>query len=1036
MRTKRITVFFVIICFFSVYALKLAASPQTNLSNRILVVNAYNEFYPWSNIFIKSMVKTVSHEAKADIHIVHMNLLLDNDEMLDEQWNKMMESYTLERPRMVVFLGTPSFALCDNVNQKWPNIPMVLCGEQNNTGTSEHIQNAENSRIPLEQLRLMYNLTFLSLPTFLEENICLMKQIIPNMDTLMYVGDETYISQQNNCNIENIVRYKFKNLTYRFLSTKALTTDSLFSILCNIDSNTTGVLFGTWMHRRSFKDNSVMMANSHRIFSTVSVPLFSYRFTGIKNEDGIIGGYVYQEDELLQHLDQVITEILSGKRACDIAPFYLDTGTPAFNYHSLKQHGISLSKCPENSIFYNMPPTFWDEYKYYMIGAVIILIFLFILAYMNRLRTKTMLLETQKRNQENMKKNHNIINNMPILYMLEEIIWDEEGHIKDTIFIEVNKLFNDTFLLNEKCIGKLVSELFPESMETFFPNMEIAIKEKKAVSFSYYFETINTYYDVLINPSSDGKYIHTYCIDNTSLHRTQEELRTAHNKLMTVLEVADITPWRWDLQTNIISYTINENVNTDFLGETFDGIFTISQEQRFSMIHKDDYPRVMSEYKELIEGKVEKVRSIYRTIAIINGEEHTNWIEVQGGVDTYDHSGRPLALIGSTHNITKNKEMELELIQAKEKAEISNHLKSKFLANMSHEIRTPLNAIVGFSQILATAETQEEKQEYIRIILNNNNLLLQLIGDILDLSKIEAGTMEYVYSDFDLNQLLVDLHNSFLLKLQPAKQVSLSYETGMDECYIHFEKNRLSQIFINLITNAIKFTDEGSIRYGYKVPDGEELYLYVTDTGRGIPADKLEETFKRFVKLNNFVQGTGLGLSICKMLLEQLGGSIGVESEEGKGTTFWFKIPYKPTVRVSVKKTDAEITLIKEQKIDVLVAEDHESNYRLIEAILRKEYNLIHAWNGKEAVELFEKHSPQLVLLDISMPVMDGYETITELKKRSTKVPIIAVTAFAYASDEQKVQKYGFDAYVSKPINANLLKGKMKEVLKQYFSFD
>ena len=303
------------------------------------------------------------------------------------------------------------------------------------------------------------------------------------------------------------------------------------------------------------------------------------------------------------------------------------------------------------------------------------------------------------------------------------------------------------------------------------------------------------------------------------------------------------------------------------------------------------------------------------------------------------------------------------------------------------------------------------------------------------MSKIEAGTMEFIDTDFELNKVMRELESSLCLKLSPEKNVTLSFEPGLPECHIHSERNRLSQLVINLVTNAIKFTQEGSIRFGYKLQDDKMLYFYVSDTGCGIPEDKQESIFGRFVKLNNFAQGTGLGLSICQMLVQHMGGNIGLTSKPGEGSTFWFPLPYVPASRIRQAESKTEPIKVKKQKITVLVAEDHDSNFRLIESILRKDYNLIHAWNGQEAVNMFREYDPQLILMDINMPVMNGYEATREIRKYSTQVPIIAVTAFAYASDEQQVMENGFDAYMAKPINANQLRTQISAILKQHIIF-
>lgn len=250
-------------------------------------------------------------------------------------------------------------------------------------------------------------------------------------------------------------------------------------------------------------------------------------------------------------------------------------------------------------------------------------------------------------------------------------------------------------------------------------------------------------------------------------------------------------------------------------------------------------------------------------------------------------------MVLTVHDITQLKQAEKELTLAKEKAENADISKSAFLANMSHEIRTPLNAITGFAEILASANTEEEKAQYQEIIKMNADLLLQLVNDILDMSKIEAGTLEFVYTKVDINLLLSDLQQLFQMRVNEAGgNIQIIAEPGLPSCTIETDRNRVAQVLSNFTTNAIKFTQEGNVRIGYKARD-TELYFYVTDTGTGIPADKLPEVFGRFVKLNKEKKGTELGLSISKTIVNKLEGQIGADSVEGKGSTFWFTIPYR-----------------------------------------------------------------------------------------------------------------------------------------------
>ena len=290
------------------------------------------------------------------------------------------------------------------------------------------------------------------------------------------------------------------------------------------------------------------------------------------------------------------------------------------------------------------------------------------------------------------------------------------------------------------------------------------------------------------------------------------------------------------------------------------------------------------------EVKTGKATSLRKEVRVCRENGKYTWTSINVMVRDYRPQDGIIEMLCINYDITPLKETEQKLIIARDKAEELDRLKSAFLANMSHEIRTPLNAIVGFSSLLAETDSRSERQEYIKIVQENNELLLQLISDILDLSKIEAGTFNFVYTNVDVNETCAEIIKSMSMKV--SKGVELIFEEPFPECYIYTDKNRFTQVISNFINNALKFTQQGSITLGYEQVSHQKIKFYVRDTGMGIPEEKQKSVFERFVKLNTFVQGTGLGLSICKSIVSQMGGEIGVDSTEGVGSCFWFTHPY------------------------------------------------------------------------------------------------------------------------------------------------
>ena len=391
---------------------------------------------------------------------------------------------------------------------------------------------------------------------------------------------------------------------------------------------------------------------------------------------------------------------------------------------------------------------------------------------------------------------------------------------------------------------------------------------------------------------------------------------------------------------------------------------------------------------------------------------------------------RKLLLANEQLAIANKKLKEYE--EKAQKAENASKMKSLFLANMSHEIRTPLNAIEGFSRVIAETDSQEDRLKFYEIIESNNNRLQSLVNEILDLSRVESGEIVMKTAPTDLNELCTSVKNIF--KFRCPDSVKLIFEESTLSVVMNTDANRLTQVFSNLISNALKHTSVGKIAYGYKIlNEGTKIEFFVEDTGAGIKQEDIGHIFETYVSRDAETNknGYGLGLPLCKIIVEKLGGKISVESEVGKGTIFRFSMPFHGTIGgVDKSKTTTTSSMrtirISERngqqiKKKILVAEDEDSNYELVKIVLQKRYRLIRAHNGIEAVTLNEEEHPDLILMDIRMPGMNGLDATRIIKEVSGDTPVVALSAYAFEENIREAKQAGCNEFMAKPFKVENL---------------
>ena len=515
------------------------------------------------------------------------------------------------------------------------------------------------------------------------------------------------------------------------------------------------------------------------------------------------------------------------------------------------------------------------------------------------------------------------------------------------------------------------------------------------------------------NGESEGENEGDVC-ENVVVKRTEKFLADNVVRLSLMLEAGNVFPWFADIVSGKIeigdelfkAYGVDrKEFHDDFFRMT---TFVAS-------IYPDDRGIFEAIYNSLLAGESCKIDLELRLDLLNTGEY--KWVDLKGVAQEFDERGKVTKVLGFIADIQKRRDDEQALIEAKHRAEESDRLKSAFLANVSHEIRTPLNAIVGFSEVIAHTESECEREEYLDIVKANSNLLLHLINDILDLSRIESGKMEFIDENIQMDELCEELRQMHQMRIK--NDVKIIFERPAASLTIVSDSHRLRQLYSNLISNAIKYTEKGAITFGYKLK-GDMMEGYVRDSGSGIPAEKLNNVFGRFEKLDLLKQGFGLGLSICKSILDKMGGEIWVESELGVGSCFYFLIPCNGTFPVAGEQN----------KPLILVAEDMDCNYELVKAILEERYSVLRANDGIDVVTKYESSKPDLILMDVRMPGLDGLSAAGIIRELNPTVPIIATTAFAFETDREMALAAGCNGYMSKPLEAEKLKTMVERYLE------
>lgn len=630
-----------------------------------------------------------------------------------------------------------------------------------------------------------------------------------------------------------------------------------------------------------------------------------------------------------------------------------------------------------------------------------------------------------------------LFENAPISYIIVN---------NDNKIIEVNETFCRTFYVLKKEIintpfDRYISPIYQDAFYHFFKLLSKETGKMASIEVKIRGPRSREIY-VKIDATSEVDSPHHYRLAITDislqkklemrLRNEAEKLSKSEARFRQIVEQSSNIFFYEDLRTNRIEY-ISPKI-TNLLGYEPEEICSMSTEAILALQKPRYRSKYLDMYNLLRDAETREEHYVTREFEIKTKNNEQKWVEGSYSL-VFDESGNPTSILGCMQDISERKNFETELVNAKDKAEESDRLKSAFLANMSHEIRTPLNGILGFSGLLK--ESLEEKNEdtaSVEIIEKCGNRLLEVINDILSISKIESHQLEIKKESFDLNALLIDSENIFRLEAA-QKGLSISYKKKFEgnDLFIVSDKEKITSVVYNLIKNAIKYTQKGSIEFGLENKP-EEIYFYVKDTGIGIVQEKQDMIFNSFSQVTGtgFNEGVGLGLSISKGIIELLGGEINVVSELGKGSTFFFTLPHSRSgsIRPEMQQSIEDGKRAEKKKAYIIVADDDYFSYQLLQKYLVEiNAKIDHVSNGNDLMELLEKSVPDLILLDINMPNKNGIQCLREIRKKEINTKIFVQTAYAQDKDEKRYLNIGADAYISKPIVKNELLCKIRNLL-------
>lgn len=967
-------------------------------SSSVYIISSFGSANEWGQILAKKIKKEIGNTLHpGNIEIIYSGVdKAANPEQAREMLNPGIWKET--SPALVIVIGYEAWMTLRSFNDSLlATIPTVLCGiEATELGDwdyfllNRHVP--DSGLVTADSLLSGYNAIAVTLQDYTGNTIRELTRLLPQVKNILYVSEQSYSDSRYAQRIEDLLEKEYPDLHFSTLKTGHVTEEFLNSLKPRLDENNTALILNNY----NIPENP---SGNPWAADVLETPVFLLKYKDIHNTHSIVGGIFEPVDTYAGKIVSAAKNILSGNKL-SVTQEYTAAPVNIINKSAALRFDAKLTELKE-AVFVNEPES-RNLQEVITIVVYTIIPALFILGCLVVIRVvikrKRTLRETEEY-AETVKKYNAVYANLPI--GIASFQPDGKFCEGNAEFMKIIRILIPDFRLSSH-FNLFSTNLVDDKVIRLIEKKEIAEKEiSRDINGAPF--TARLIYTVLTEP--DSILVTIFDTTQTILEREKRD---------NINSIFDKAIGESRLGVAELNFSTGACIATDGWYKGLNIPKDVTVEECFSNLVAEDKERILLFIQRALRDEADKATADVR---ILNADSNFHWLKIIFNIKERDPENNNIVCSAILVDTDARKQKEEQLKETYTKIVNANRVKNSFLSNMSNEIRTPLNAIVGFSELIIESTDTTEQKELVKYLNENNEKFLKLISDIVDMSKIESGAMKCTLSDVDINELLNEIVRTSVQQVDPGKVNIIFAPT--ENCIVYSDRERLLQVLSTFMSNAVKFTGTGSIEIGYRLLS-KKIQLYVKDTGCGVDPEKREYLFNHLNRNSNEYRGWGMGLAVASSIIKLLKGEIGFESETGKGSTFWCTIPSEyigtDTQMGLTGKLESATIHIGSNLKTMLIAEDNENNFQLLNFILKGKFKIIHAINGEKAVELFKAHHPDIILMDIKMPVMDGYQATAAIREISADVPVIAVTAYAFNNDKEKIMDSSFNGFIAKPV--------------------